>query len=327
MSRRNKLEKKYIELKNQTAPDLWNRIEAGLEPKSCVCDASVTEKKRKNPRYLKPVAVLASLAVIGFSVHLFSVTQRTMTAGTEKAGGAAETTAAAGAMVQAEEKAVVSERKTEARFVSYEALSLTPTAPQIILPQAAYGENTNVYDVDAAYFSEDILAETQLFCQAEVLGVSYETDSDGTACAVNYEVVIGRILYAEDYIGAQETIVVKSPITEAATAGPLYALQKHRTYLLPLKKQGGDYRLVFPFAPQIEVTLDNEYIFHNGWQSLLNDDAYVVLNSPAGPQDYYYDRMFLRKDADTLADLTAITEEKHQNRSSQNGRNQDEETQ
>lgn len=63
-----------------------------------MCDAPVTEKKRKIPSYYKPAAVLASLAVIGLSVHLFSLTQRTITAGTEKNEGAAETTVAAAAV-------------------------------------------------------------------------------------------------------------------------------------------------------------------------------------------------------------------------------------
>lgn len=309
MSRRDRFEKKYRKLKNQTTPDLWNRIEAGLEPKICIKDAPAQEHRSPAFWYYKPVAALASLAVIWISIHMFSVPQRSAVSETKAAGGVDSVSE-----MIAGETAAISGRKTETRFVSYQSLLLAPSAPQTVPVPISQEGKLAALDAGTIYFSEDILADTQLFCQATVLSVSYETDEDGAALALNYELVIDKILYAQDYTKEQDKIIVKSPIieNETETDAPLYALMENRSYVLPVKKQNGDYWLVFPSAPQIEVTLNNEYVFHNGFKSLLNDSAYVVLNSPAGVQDYYYDRMFLRKDADVLTELSEIVEEKHQ---------------
>ncbi|MBQ7784016.1 MAG: hypothetical protein IJ368_08615, partial [Oscillospiraceae bacterium] len=48
-----------------------------------------------------------------------------------------------------------------------------------------------------------------------------------------------------------------------------YQLRNSREYLLPIETDNnGMYFVVFDNAPQIEITLDRELVFHNGWSSL-----------------------------------------------------------
>ena len=140
--------------------------------------------------------------------------------------------------------------------------------------------------------------------------VSLEEDSSGRAIKVVYEMTLDQVYYAEDYITGIERITVKSPIvkTDGDQAYILYQLQPGGTYLLPLIKQDGEWELLYPFAPQIQVTGDGAYLFHSGYASLVNDTTDVVIGSQEGENDYYYDRMVLRNDEDFLSQLVSLVE-------------------
>jgi len=169
---------------------------------------------------------------------------------------------------------------------------------------------------DARYFSESILGDTELLCGAKILSAELEQDASGRAVKVSYEVVVEHVDYAEDYISAADTITVKSPIisTEGDTAYVLYQLLPGNTYLLPLVLKDGCFELLYPFAPQIQVTEQEEYLFHSGFSSLVNPDTAVTVKESEGPSDYYYDRMLIRTDDNFLSDLAALIEREAQGR-------------
>ena len=171
-------------------------------------------------------------------------------------------------------------------------------------------QNAVTIPEDAQYFSEAVLRDAQLLCSGTVQSVSFEEDSSGKAVKVVYELILKQVYYAEDYITDMDRIVVKSPIikTEGDEMYVLYQLQPEGTYLLPLCRNDGDWELLYPFAPQIQVTGDGEYLFHSGYASLVNDSASLVIGSQEGRNDYYYDRMVLRKDEEFLSDLLALVE-------------------
>ena len=188
--------------------------------------------------------------------------------------------------------------------LSYGQLKLAAYQP------VAVPENAVTTAEDSQYFSEDILRDTQLLCGGTVTNVSFEQDQSGKAVKVVYEMTLDQVYFSEDYITGTETITVKSPIvrTDGDEVYILYQLQAGGTYLLPLHKPEQDWELLYPFAPQIQVTGDGAYLFHSGYSSLMNEDTSVVIGSPEGNNDYFYDRMVLRDDKDFLSELLALIE-------------------
>lgn len=177
-------------------------------------------------------------------------------------------------------------------------------------------EQAETVPEDAWYFSEGILKDTELLCGATVLSAGLETDDAGRAVNVVYELSPDEIYYSEDYTAGMESITVKSPIvkSEGDEAYVLYQLQPGGTYLLPLKSQNEGWELLYPFAPQIQVTGDGAYLFHSGYASLVTEDTIVVIGSQEGENDYYYDRMLLRNDDNFLSDVVSLVESQSQGR-------------
>ncbi len=200
--------------------------------------------------------------------------------------------------------------RTGRGVLTYEELELAAYQPMAVPDRAV------TVPEDSAYFSEAILGDTGLLCGGTVTEVSLEQDASGRAVKVVYEISLDQVYYSEDYTTGMETITVKSPIveTEGDKAYVLYQLQKGGTYLLPLKDQDGAWELLYPFAPQIQVTGDGAYLFHSGFASLVSSEASVVIGSQEGDSDFYYDRMLLRDDDNFLSDLISLVEREAQGR-------------
>lgn len=198
----------------------------------------------------------------------------------------------------------------ERGVLSYEDLELAAYQPLAVPDQAV------TVPEDSAYFSEAILGDTGLLCGGTVTDVSLETDASGKAVKVVYEISLDQVYYSEDYTTGIENLTVKSPIveTEGDEAYVLYQLQKGGTYLLPLVNRDGVWELLYPFAPQIQVTGDGAYLFHSGYASLVSSETSVVIGSQEGASDYYYDRMLLRTDDNFLSDLISLVEREAQGR-------------
>lgn len=195
-------------------------------------------------------------------------------------------------------------------ILSYEDLQLAAYSPLAVPAEAV------TVPEDSAYFSEAILGDTGLLCGGTVIDVTLEQDAAGRAVKVVYQISLDQVYYSEDYTTNVETLTVKSPIveTEGDEAYVLYQLQKGGTYLLPLENRDGVWELLYPFAPQIQVTGDGAYLFHSGYASLVSSDTSVVIGSQQGAGDYYYDRMLLRDDDNFLSDLISLVEREAQGR-------------
>lgn len=209
----------------------------------------------------------------------------------------------AGESREQKERGRTAERLSDG-VLSYEELNLAAYQP-VALPQ-----NAATAAADSMYFSEDILRDAQLLCSGTVREVSLEQNESGKAVKVAYEITLNQVYFAEGHTTGRETITVRSPIvrTEGDEAYILYQLQPGGTYLLPLCRQGQDWELLYPFAPQIQVTGDGAYLFHTGYASLVNEDTFVVIGSPEGRNDYFYDRMVLRDDENFLSELLTLIE-------------------
>ena len=82
-----------------------------------------------------------------------------------------------------------------------------------------------------------------------------------------------------------------------------YIMQENREYFIPLRKENGTYSMAFENAPQIEISLDGDIVFQNGWKS-LDDNSGILKDSQKSKNDYFYDRMRYSSKND-LQDLLA----------------------
>lgn len=306
-----RLEQEYRKLQEQAAPDLWDRIEGKLkehpernaieEIKPAVAEEAGRKKKKGQlwRRSWYGLATAAAVITVTFGVNLVRNSNQ----------------ATSGMEVGPAEMAAADAGKTLATFapgvVTWRQLSV-PAYTALSVPEQA-----KTVPEDAWYFSEDILADTELLCEAKVHGVSLEYDDSGNAGKVVYEMTIDEVYYAEDYVSSAELIQVKSPIicSDGDEAYLLYQLQVDGGYLLPLKKQEGSWELLFPFAPQVQILKQGGYLFHSGYASLVDNDTSVVVGQQEAANDYYYDRMLLRTDNSFLSDFLTLVEHKVQGRS------------
>lgn len=322
-----RLEQEYRELKHQAAPDLWARIEGNLkdhpervgENREAEVIQKIPEKKeRKMPVYGMAAAAAAILVLVAAVPQMNRIGSSKsaapmMNQATEDRD--MEAAPMESAMPETQAMALAPEAAGETEFLPdgvlrYDQLQMTAWKPLQVPEQAV------TVPEDSQYFSEGILGDTELLCGATVISAELETDDSGSAVKVVYKLELDQVYYAEDYTAGMDLITVKSPIirTDGDEAYVLYQLLPEGTYLLPLKKQDGDWELLYPFAPQIQVTGDGAYLFHSGYASLVTEDTSVVIGSQEGENDYYYDRMLLREDDNFLSDFVSLVEHQTQGR-------------
>lgn len=154
------------------------------------------------------------------------------------------------------------------------------------------------YDFSEYFVEEDVLKETAHIVEARVerVDITYDIIDGQKKTSLLYTVyVVG------DYTGGFE----EGELLFVMSTSP-YQLLKGRQYILLLedKTAGAAYHLAFENAPQIEVTLDGELVFHNGFRSMTEDSLYVEYPQ-AAIDDFYYDRMRYRnaKDIEPLLEM------------------------
>jgi len=191
--------------------------------------------------------------------------------------------------------------------VKYTELKLADVEP-VKLPTVTAAESPQT-----RYFTMDAFTDTELLVQATVQNINFIFNDSKEAISVVYTILTDNVYYSEGdypsmgrYSDGTELLTVISPIVRADNVW-MYPLQVNRTYLLPLTVTDSDaINLVFPYAPQIELSLDGFCVFHSGWQALINDNTGYLLVECVHSEDYFYDRMLVRP-ADGLAkDLMRI---------------------
>lgn len=334
---------------SEAKPNVAEKVEPEAQPKVAANpEPEAAQKIRRIPRWKNYYGVAAAAAVIVVSLAVNrqmdgrSKSMDMMIAETTMAGAAGAEAAGAEAApvpeMEPEERALMGgdsygsadrsadgsangsfagvtpfDAKMESAVsgvVYYDNLQLAAYQP------VAVPENAVTVPEDTEYFSEAILGDTGLLCGGTVESVELEYNESGKAVKVVYEVTLDKVYYSEDYTAGMDTLTVKSPIveTEGDEAYVLYQLQEGGTYLLPLEKRDGVWELLYPFAPQIQVTGDGAYLFHSGYASLVSGDTSVVVGNQESANDYYYDRMLLRKDDNFLSDFISLVEREAQGR-------------
>ncbi|GEM_PF-3858646 len=331
-------EQDYKKMHTQHVPDLWDRIEAGLEEEP---DRKIAVWEEK-PLPLRRSGIYGLAAVASFIILIggFAVSKQ-LSKAVLRSGEpdmmmaeaieteAYKTTEPAGAMAAgaAEENGTSGElRVADADEAAVSDAAGAPGAPAAAeqMPDTVLmsvnnlqiPDNARTVEADASYFSEAVLAETDLLCEATIDSVSFGYDDSGSADHVVYEVSMGEIHYAAGYVTGGESVVVTSPIVraDADEAYLLYQMKPGNTYLLPLKETADSWELIYPFAPQIQLTAERGYVFHSGFTSLVNEQTLVTKGVQEGANDFYYDRMLSRQDDTFLSDLITLVENNVQGR-------------
>ncbi len=306
------LKAEYRKWRQQETPDLWSRIESNLKEHP---DRDKEQEEMQKIRSFQPgrrifptSAVAAAAVAVMVAVKMLVpdfIGDKSARMGT-KTEIMAQITGEEEAVMEAGELDTWMEEggNEDSGVIDQGQLMLASYHP------VAVPENAVTISADDQYFSEAVLKDAELVCRGTVTDVSLEEDSSGKAVKVVYKVSLDQVDYAEDYVVGMDEITVKSPIvkTDGDEVYILYQLQIGGTYLLPLLQQEGGWELLYPFAPQIQVTGEGGYLFHSGYATLMNDETLVVTGAPQGSNDVFYDRMVLRKDDNFLSEFLNLVE-------------------
>lgn len=302
MNEEKRLEKAYRDLQESQTPDLWQRIEANLEPRK----ARMQEEDQTGDTYFtrrKPIwsyGIAGALACFCLILAMWIF----------KMPGSRQ----AGPIIASETKAPVTDWEEAGSYSNENARNALwyQELPVYGTEAAPPPEDASFLAADAMYFTEDILGQTDLLCMAEVQSVTYEASPDNNTWEAVYDIVIDQTLYANDSRNHDlKSLKVRAPLVDDGEGKPLYLMKEGGLYVVPLQEKDGFTYLSFAFAPQIEVTEDHGYVFHTGWKSLTDQQTAVVFCQRQADGDFYFDRMVYREDNQFLCDLTALIQALH----------------
>jgi len=169
--------------------------------------------------------------------------------------------------------------------------------------------NAVTVPADSAFFTEEVLAETDMLAMAAVEDAEFAYDAQGRAYQMTYNVTVRESLLEEGESGkAGSKIRICSPIVSDGVPGGkiLYQLVPGETYILPLKKNNGEWELIGPTAPQIRLHEDGSFEFHTGYTDLINENTEVVFDTQSSDDDFWFDRKVSRSDPDFIPELTEL---------------------
>lgn len=300
-----KIKELYKAHAEQTAPDmdaLWERIERGLDEKNAETVSGVTSKPVRKHIGFGKIAVPAALAAVIALVIApaafrgFKNSDMVYDSGNIIMSGAGELDGGAEEIFENDsndnsDKALWDGGEAAEDVYDESGLTGTVRYEDLKLESASAAESSPADDGSGAAPSvktagDDFFVEANVLIHTDIIVNAYVDRVYSRGETVCYE------LTAEN----ADTNETENITLESATP---YRLLENRSYVLPLKFDGGTYSLVFENAPQIEVTLDGGLIFHNGWVTLDGGDSADVIYPQNGIDDFFYDRMKFSYSADT----------------------------
>lgn len=200
--------------------------------------------------------------------------------------------------------------------INYNSLRFAETVP---ITPSEYSEHPFVM-LNILSFSESFVDDSELVFKGTVTNAYYKTYKYDTysnkfeengrlhniAVTVVYEMKIEDILYSNENFKVGDTIKIENQYDSWSFPNEeeFCKLKVNHQYIIPVSefgeniiysvdqsdyasgdiKRDGKYAINYQYAPQIEVTLDNQYIFHTGWTSLINDNSReVIVDGLEGP--------------------------------------------
>lgn len=327
----------YKQLRHSEAPDLWSRIESGIDtapgvkpsPESAPTDITANCRPSRKSIPYASLAAAALLFIVASAAAAVTMLPKDFNSAqcvdkavindadfiysadlpeaddtffevgkgqTYATTPAYDETAATVPMYTEKNTASVKEDCREKLPADYSLLLLADTH-SVMLPDSVSSQ-----PAQEKYFTQDIFKDTDFLISATVKDISFGYNDSGEAYEVLYSVSVNTVYFQNDALPVAE-LTVTSPIVQTDNVW-LYPLYINRTYLLPLKYADSSLELVYPYAPQIEVSLDGYYIFHSGWQSLITDSTESIKLPFIHSDDFYHDKMLIRGDYEFANDLT-----------------------
>lgn len=314
---KNKDLKKYLQEKSkENTPDLWESIEKRLENKES--KIKILKVRKKNNKKYVQMSLAAAIILLIVSVNINPTVK----------------------LVEEEQNIKIEDKSKEP--VLYSSLNFGDSKVNLIQQHNNYSlDRADMLDITS--FSEEMLADMKIMCKVTVID-TYSKDYNYVAKedkfipegelisrkeqSIIYEVRIDKIYYSEGDIKEGDIIKIEQQNFIGSSVGDLSSiLLKNHEYILPLSKlenstllgisnyvEGdikleGQYGIVYPFINQIEVTRDNEYVFHGGWKSLIDENTVdVILDSKkVNTEDVFYmQQIKLRRDKGFEDDLMTL---------------------
>lgn len=326
---KDKLKEKLLKEAKTNTPDLWSKIESNL-PANKIETIKVKNNKKLYIKAFSGIAAALTL-VIGISIFINeeNIPRDTALKGDE--------------FIDIEKVPISEDTAINKTPVDYESLHFS----EGLTPAEKYNQNEEIYSssLDIIPFSEDLLRDMTWMGKVTILDAyykdyKYDTFSDkfepngrihNWLRTIVYEVKVDDIYLEDGKVKSGETFKIEQQCFNGCylTDSASFDLKINHQYILPLFYAGdkilyegsldlenfaegdinrdGKYSIIYPFAPQIEVTLNNEYIFHSEWESLMNDKTVdVIMPYETQEESLYADKMKLRRDDKFINDLQGL---------------------
>ena len=335
MKRENGIEREYREMMTQAAPDLWERIESGLEDHAETggAESSHAETDRKETgrilhlprrRMYGAAAAVAAVLVILVAAPGFLEMNKIGSSSTARfaAGGAAydmgatlpETTAAAPEMAAegGVDGAAAAGGAVAAEMAEDEyGEAATQEYRSGDLPESNEGQNTGSASLSAGQYIETDLKDTRFLCQVTIEKASNSEKADGRP-HIRYEARVDDIFYMSEDTDTEAVEKGDSIIIEAAADGTedlqqdSFMMKEGGVYIVPLTVRDGALEPVFPDEPQIEIKEDGGYLFPDRYVSLQDEETAVMQDGSDEGQGNPDGQVHIRKDERFIADLVGL---------------------
>ncbi len=170
----------------------------------------------------------------------------------------------------------------------------------------------NEVGVKIAPFSETFLSESNLVIKGTVVDISFNEYTDANnqidRQTVVYTVLIDKLYYSNTSLKEGDTITIENDLyTYTSLEGSLEKLSNNRKYILSIKQEDEKFSIIYPFAPQIEVTSDGKYLFPDHWPSLINKTTKTV-TIDTEEEINYSGEMKLREDSEFEVDFQRLVD-------------------
>lgn len=278
-----KLMEKYQGEMSQYAPDMdkmWDRIESGLEKRSPRAKKIVMHSRKRTAAIWAAAAII--LIPVGYQALQFSESsiKSNETAVVDQSMDGASN---GGHFDAAEEAAAAEDCEPSVDSSPAGHLPEKMYYTELKFPrETAMSNMPEIENECAAYFVEsEVLSQTDRFVDVKVRSVSFNEAENAVEYEL-YDVLGDTVLNISTAVGNGENNTLSSD---------RYVLKMGHEYILPLGERDGKYYIVFPSAPQTELTEDGYAVFHNGWTSLMENETAYLECPRNGKDDYFYDRM------------------------------------
>lgn len=322
MTRKSKREIREMLMKqaSQNTPDLWDKIESQLNDKPEQLPDMERKTTIRKPIYRYAAAGFAVLFVgavaIAYAVKKLDVLSM-------------QTSAVSSNFTSSH--AASSTSSFDSSSVLFSSLRFPNSSKSLDLSRNAGA----AVDSTVAFSEKNVITHSEIICKATVVDSNikeykYDTYSNKfepngrlhhTAKSIVYEIKIDDLYYNKMDVKVGDTIKVENYMSWES---PDAILQQKHQYILNLHdcgdtilydtsdyasgdiKRDGRYEISYLSAPQIEITLDQQYVFHDGWKSLINDKTIDIVwdkvSSSEQSNEYFANKMKLRQDKIFISD-------------------------